>query len=129
MFHSILIVANIFSSINPSLFALPLLNIVYPLSFVSASIHMSVNSKSTCLVCFEFTNINVSFSMPKCSFSLSFIFYPVALINSTVCPYLNSISTSFFYSSLLIDHHLSFVHASVGEHIIWYKNQARNIFS
>jgi hypothetical protein len=37
--------------------------------------------------------------MPKFSYSLSFNFNPVALIISSFCPFMKSISASFFFSS------------------------------
>jgi hypothetical protein len=101
---------------------LSLLYIINPLSLVSASIHMGVHSESTRLVSFEFTYINVSFSMPKCSLSLSFIFDPIAFIDSTICPNLNPVPASFFDSFLLIDHHLPFIHTSIWKNVIWNKN-------
>jgi hypothetical protein len=117
--HSILIMANVFCSINPSFFSLSLLDIIDPLSLISASVHMSINSEYACLVSFEFSNINITFCMPKCSFSFSFIFYPVAFIYSSICPYLNPITTSFFYSFLFINHHLTFIHTSIRKNVIW----------
>ena len=121
MLHSIGVLADIFGSVNPYFFTLSFLNIINPLSFIATPIYMRINSKSICLVRHEITDINITFSMPKCSFAFCFIIIPMAFIYSTINPFLYSITLPYLSTiviSFLRNKNLSFIHTSIWKHII-----------
>jgi hypothetical protein len=93
---------------------------------------MSVDTKSISLISFELASINVTFGMPEGTFSLSFVANPLTFVDSTIDPFLNTISAPHFTTTrslaiVLVNEHLTFVHGSIWEHIVIHKYQALNI--
>lgn len=115
MLHAVFIMADISCSVSPSLLTFSLLHIIYPFTFISTAIDMSINSTTTSLILLEVAYIDVSFCVPKYSLSFGLIFHPIALIDSAINPFLNSIPASFISRLVIriIHHHLPFVHASI----------------
>ena len=109
MLHSVLVVAFILCAIGPSLLTFALLDIIHPLSFVPAAVHMGVDANPTSLISFEVADVNVSFSVPKGPLAFSLVVEPVALVNSSINPLLDAEATALLNLSLGVDNHLSFV--------------------
>ena len=80
------------------------------------------------LISFEFTGVDVSFSVPESSLTFGFIISPFSFINRSVDPFLYTVALPLFKSTaILFYEHLPFIHGAVREHIIVNENDARNI--
>ena len=109
MLHAVLVVAFVLCAIGPRLLTFALLDIIHPLSFIPAAIHVGVDANPTSLVCFEVADVNVALSVPKGPFAFSLVVEPVALVNSSINPLLDSEATTLLNLPLGVDNHLPLV--------------------
>ena len=79
---------------------------------------MSVHSISIGLIGLELTDVYVTLGMPEGTLALSLVAHPLSFIDSTIDPLLDSISSSLFDATMLVDKHLSFVLTSIWEGVI-----------
>jgi hypothetical protein len=101
MLHTILVSTNVFGSIYPFFFAVTLLDIIHEVSFVLASVDMSILSIPVGHIILEFSFIYITFRMPKCALSVSFVEEPFALIMCTISPILHSIAMPYFIKPII----------------------------
>jgi hypothetical protein len=96
MLHAIKVLANIFSAINPLLFTLALLHIVFEFSSVSRAIDVSVFSVTVSHIILKFTSVYVALGVPEYACSFSFAINPVTFVMGTVDPILNPVAMPYF---------------------------------
>jgi hypothetical protein len=77
--------------ICPNLFAMSMLQIIFPLALISGSILMDIYPVAIGLIIKPFAFENIAIDMPKFSMATSFIQTPVAFILGPILPYLNPI--------------------------------------
>ena len=94
MLHAIDVLANIFGSVNPFLFAVSFLNIVLEFTLVLAAIDVDVLSESIGHVIFETALVDVPLGMPECALAFSSVVGPFPLVVGSVGPELDSVSMS-----------------------------------
>jgi hypothetical protein len=92
MLHSVLVGPNILGTIDPLLFAVAFLDVVFEFSLVLASVDVSVLSITIGHIILELSSVHISFSVPEGSLSLSLVEVPLALVMGSIGPVLNSIS-------------------------------------
>jgi hypothetical protein len=89
------------------------LEVLSPVSFVTSSVLMGVNSISVGFIVSPVSFEDVAINMPKLAFSLCFVQAPSAFVFSPVWPYLNPLAVSH------VAFPLSLVDSSVFEHMIF----------
>jgi hypothetical protein len=97
------------------LFAFTMMQIILPIALVSLTIFVNVSSESVCSILEEGTRVFVPIRMVEYSFSLQNPISPIALIISTINPFL--LSFAMLYLEFLIffdyDFHLARINSSI----------------
>ena len=73
-------------TVRPRLLPLPVLFVLFPVSFVLSSVHMSVDSKSVSLVILPVSLVDIAVCMDQTTLSIGLITLPEALINAAIWP-------------------------------------------
>ena len=98
---AIFVAAVVRSTIGPHFFALAFLHVVHPVTGIPASVNMSVLAKPVGLILKELADVDVTFSVPESTLPAGFVLVPLALVDSSIGPFLNAISLAIFLAILL----------------------------
>jgi hypothetical protein len=109
MLHAVLIVANVRSSINPYLFTLSLLDIMYPVTLISTAILVNVHPKSMSLIVQKLPNIDVTPAMPKRALATGLVVLPLPFVHGSILPFVDAVAISLLPLFLCIEYHLPFI--------------------
>lgn len=105
----------VLGAVGPLLDSEPVLLVLVPLSFVSASVEVGVHSESVGLVVSPFSFVHVSLGVDQPSLAVSHSVSPEAVVSAAVRPDLDS-SAVFL---VVVDEPLSLVDSAVFKHGYW----------
>ena len=95
MFLAFLVIPLVAGSISPCLYAITVLQIIFPVAFVFSSIDVGIDSLPIGLVVLPLPIKDVTIDMPELALTMSLVVDPFTLIACTIWPHLDAVAVAY----------------------------------
>jgi hypothetical protein len=94
MFLAFFVIPLVAGSISPGLYAITVLQIIFPVAFIFSSIDVGVDSVPVGLIVLPLPIKDVTIDMPELALSMSLVVDPFALIACSIWPHLDAVTVA-----------------------------------